>query len=418
MKKTSALLIAALAAIPAVAGAADEPPAQASSLLDAITDGKLLLYLRPRYEYVDQANKPENANAYTMRTLFGWRTKPFHGLSVTAEGINVSHLGNQEFNDNPANRTSPYPTVADPDTTSINQLYVEYLGLPQTDARVGWQSIKLDNLRFLGNVDFRQVMQVFDAAWVENKSIDKLTIQAGYLWRQRNILNQQYRMEMPAFNARYAWQPGNEVVGYAYLQNQDYTGQNTGFSDNSNKIFGLRANGGYPIGERFKLLYTGEYAKQDSYADGNDAIDAHYVHVGAGPQYGDWFVRIDYELLSSNDGRYGFQTPLATLHVFQGWADQFTTTPKQGIQDTYVAAGGKLFGVSLYTELHKFESDSGSIDFGHELDIGLTYPMPFLKGLTGKLEYADYTAGDAVPGDALANKVDVRKFWATLIYQF
>jgi hypothetical protein len=72
----------------------------------------------------------------------------------------------------------------------------------------------------------------------------------------------------------------------------------------------------------------------------------------------------------------------------------------------------------LYTELHWFESDVQSIDFGHELDIGLTYPMPFLKGLAGKLEYADYRAGDPVPGDALANKVDVKKFWVTLVYQF
>jgi hypothetical protein len=99
-------------------------------------------------------------------------------------------------------------------------------------------------------------------------------------------------------------------------------------------------------------------------------------------------------------------------------ADQFLTTPRQGIQDTYVAAGGKLFGVSLYVELHKFESDVDDIDFGNEFDIGLTYPMPFLKGLTGKLEYADYNAGDPVPGDALANKVDVEKFWVTLVYQF
>lgn len=64
----------------------------------------------------------------------------------------------------------------------------------------------------------------------------------------------------------------------------------------------------------------------------------------------------------------------------------------------------------------RFKSDFGSSDFGDELDIGLTYLL--LKGLTGKVEYADYRAGDAVPGDALANKVDVRKFWLTLIYQF
>ena len=76
---------------------------------------------------------------------------------------------------------------------------------------------------------------------------------------------------------------------------------------------------------------------------------------------------------------------------------------------------GKL---AVYVEVHEFKSDAGSIDFGNEFDVGLTYPLDFLKGLTGKLEYANYNAVDRVPGDALANKVDVRKFWATLIYQF
>jgi hypothetical protein len=422
MKKTIALLVTTLVSLGVAmpeALCADEPPAEAATLGEALTGGKLLLNLRPRYEYVDQENKPKDANGFTMRTLFGWRTKPWQGFSVTVEGINVGHTGNRQYNDQPSQAAaSRYPTVADPAMTGINQLYLQYLGLPQTDAKAGWQSIKLDNVRFVGNVEFRQVMQVFDAVGIENKSIDHLTLYAAYFWRQRNILNQQIAMDMPVLNARYTWKPGNDLIAYAYLQDQPRTGQNTGFADNSNQIYGVRANGGYPFGEKLKLLYTAEYAKQDDYADGDARIDAHYMHVGAGPQFGDWFVRVDYELLSSNDGLYGFQTPLGTNHLFQGWADQFLTTPKQGIKDTYVAAGGKLFGVGIYTELHKFESDSGDIDFGHEFDIGLTYAMPFLKGLTGKLEYADYNAGDAVPGDALANKVDVKKFWATLIYQF
>ncbi|HEU5284869.1 MAG TPA: hypothetical protein VFU53_13715, partial [Burkholderiales bacterium] len=161
---------------------------------------------------------------------------------------------------------------------------------------------------------------------------------------------------------------------------------------------------------------TAEYAKQDDYADGDSRIDAEYLHVGAGPQFGNWFVRLDYELLSSNDGVYGFQTPLGTNHLFQGWADQFLTTPRQGIEDLFLVAAGKIGKLAIYAEVHRFESDFGGIDFGEEFDIGLTYPL--WKGLTGKVEYADYNAGDAVPGDALANKVDVRKFWLTLIYQY
>jgi hypothetical protein len=421
MKKTIAALFIGLAGVSGagIACAADAATEEAANLGEAITGGKLLLNLRPRYEHVDQVNKPEDANAFTLRTLLGWRTRPWHGLSATVEGINVTHLGSQRYNDAPSQAASSrYPLVADPDMTGINQLFAQYTGLPETDARVGWQSIKLDNVRFIGNVEFRQVMQVFDAVSVENRSIDKLNVYAAYFWRRRDILGDQGSMDMPVLNLRYTWKPGNDLIGYAYLQDQPKTGQSIGFNDNSNQIYGVRANGSYPLGEKLKLVYTAEYAKQDDYADGDPRIDAEYVHLGAGPQLGNWFLRLDYELLSSNDGVYGFQTPLGTNHLFQGWADQFLTTPRQGIQDYYVAAGGRIGKLALYLEVHQFKSDAGSIDFGNEFDVGLTYPLAFLKGLTGKLEYANYNAVDRVSGDALANKVDVRKFWATLIYQF
>lgn len=419
MKHAIAVFLTGLAAVAGQVPAADDAPLEAASLDEALTGGKLLLNLRPRFEYVDQENKPENANAFTLRTLIGWRTKPWHGLSVTAEAINVTHIGEQNYNDLPANAAaSEYPTVADPDMGGINQLYLQYTGLPQTDAKVGWQSVKLDNVRFVGNVEFRQVMQVFNAVTVQNESIDGLNLYGAYFWRRRDVLDQQKSMDMPVLNLRYAWKPGNDVVGYAYLQDQPDTGQNTGFSDNSNQIFGVRANGAFAFGEKLSLLYTAEYAKQDDYADGDARIDAQYLHLGAGPKFGGWFVRLDYERLGSNDGDYGFQTPLGTNHLFQGWADQFLTTPRQGIQDVYLAAGGKLGKLALYAELHQFDSDQDDIDLGDEIDLGLTYPLTLLKGLTGKLEYADYNAGDAVPGDALANKVDVRKIWVTLIYQF
>ena len=399
------------------AAGADPPSEEAASLEEALTGGKLLLQLRPRWEYVTQENKPEDANALTMRTLLGWRTKPWHGFSVTAEGINVGHFGSQDYNDNPNVTTSPFPTVADPDITQINQLYGEYSGLAQTDIKVGWQAVKLDNLRFVGNVDFRQVMQVFAAAGVENKSIDKLTAYVAYLWRQRNTLGQQLGMQMPIVNLRYAWKPENDLIGYAYLQDQAKTGQNTGtgFANDSNQIYGARVNGAYPFGERWRLLYTAEYAKQDSYADGNALIDADYYHLGIGGKWGEFFARIDQEKLGSNDGLYGFQTPLATLHLFQGWADQFTTTPKEGIRDTYLTAGAKVWRVLLYTELHTFETAFGSFDLGNEFDFGVTWPI--VKWLTAKVEYADYHAGAGGPPPD-TRKVDVQKFWLTLVFQF
>ena len=263
---------------------------------------------------------------------------------------------------------------------------------------MGWQAIKLDNLRFVGNVDFRQVMQVFDAAGIENKSIDKLSVYVAYLWRQRNILGQQLGMQMPVVNLRYGWKPGNDLIGYAYLQNQARTGQNagTGFANGSNQIYGVRANGAYPLGEKWRLLYTAEYAKQDSYADGNSAhrrgllSPRHRREVGRVLR-----ARRPGDARAATTGQYGFQTPLATLHLFQGWADQFTTTPKEGIRDTYLSAGAKVWKLLLYTELHTFESSFGGFDLGNEFDVGVTWPI--VKWLTAKVEYADYHAGAGGP---------------------
>jgi hypothetical protein len=394
-------------------GTADPLLAQglsAGSPIDAIGNGKLTLTLRPRYEHVEQDGKPENADAFTMRTLLGWRTGQWHELSVYVEGINVGHLGPEHYNDDPA-RVSAYPLVADPDSGDINQMYVDYTGISNTTVRAGRQSIKLDNVRFIGNVEFRQVMQVFNAVTVENNSLPNTRLYAGYLMREKTVFDTQRDINEPIFNARYTWKPNNVVVGYAYLQDQANTGQATGFADNSNKIVGLRADGNYPIRAQWGLLYTGEYAKQDSYSGGDPRIDADYHHIGLGVQWKDTFVRLDREQLGSNNGLYGFQSPLGTNHLFQGWADLFLTTPKQGIRDTYLAAGGKLRKATFYGEYHWYRSDFGNFDFGSELDVAVSYPL--LKSLVAKVEFADYRAGDAISA-----KVDTRKIWITFIYSY
>jgi hypothetical protein len=382
----------------------------ASNPVEAIGNGKLILNLRPRYEHVEQDGKPENADAFTMRTLLGWRTGKWQGLSVYIEGINVGHLGPQRYNDDPA-RTSPYPLVADPDSGDVNQMYADYTGIPGTTVRAGRQSIKLDNVRYIGNVEFRQVMQVFNAVTVENVSLPNTRLYAGYLMRQKTVFDTQRDINEPIFNARYTWMPNNALVAFAYLQDQANTGQATGFADNSNKIVGLRADGLYPVSGPWGLLYTAEYAKQDSYSGGDPRIDADYYHIALGVQWKDMFLRIDQEKLGTNQGVYAFQTPLGTNHLFQGWADLFLTTPRQGIRDTYVAAGAKLHKATLYGEYHRYRSDLGNIDYGSEIDLAVSYP--FLKSLTGKIELADYHAGDAISG-----KVDTRKIWLTLIYSY
>ena len=177
----------------------------------------------------------------------------------------------------------------------------------------------------------------------------------------------------------------------------------------------MRADGAYPLNETFKLLYTAEFAKQNDYADGDSRIDADYMRAGIGAGWGGYYVRLDQEQLSSNNGVYAFQTPLGTNHLFQGWADLFLTTPTIGIRDTFLSAGATVAKAKILAEYHDFKSDFGSVHFGTELDIGVTYPIA--KGLNGKIEYASFREGDVL-APATARKRDTDKLWLTLIYNF
>jgi hypothetical protein len=393
------------------AQAADPAPRSAETIGQAITGGKLGFNLRPRYEFVDQDGKEKEAHALTNRTLLGWRTSPYREFSAFAEVINVLRIGEQRYNDTPT--PSPvYPTVADPENTDFNQLYLDYTGLPQTKIRAGRMSVKLDNVRFVGNVEFRQVMQVFNGVMLENRSIRALELNYAHFQRVKNIFAQQKQTRIDLFRAAWTFMPESQLVGFAYFQDQPNTGQSTGFADNSNRIVGVRANGAYPLGQATKLIYTAEYAVQDDYAGGDDRIDASYWRLGGGAQWGATFVRLDHDSLGSNNGLYGFQTPLGTNHLFQGWTDLFLTTPAQGIRDTYVTAGTDVKGVKLYTEVHDFRSDFGSIRYGWEVDLRAAYA--FDKRLTGQVEYAHFREDDQLAG--AARKPDTDRLWLTLIF--
>ena len=212
------IFLSVLLAVFAAPAAADDG---AASLADAITGGKLLLNLRPRYEHVEQDGKPYDANALTLRTLLGWETATYRGFSATAQLLDVGRA-NENYNDTKNGRTQ-FPVVADPDDTDINQLYLDYTGLADTRLRVGKQSIKLDNVRFIGNVEFRQVMQVFTGATLENRSLPNTTLYAGHLSRLKTVFGDQQEIRLDILHAAYEWKPGNVLVGYGYFHDSAKT---------------------------------------------------------------------------------------------------------------------------------------------------------------------------------------------------
>lgn len=425
------LALALLGAFLTNTSAADAPPTTPpppASLAEAITGGKLILNFRPRYEYVDQDGKTDTSNAFTLRTLVGWQTLEWNHLSAKIELINVSRANDNYF-DNArgvanATKSAQYPTVADPDDTDINQLYLDFSGIPGTKIRLGRQSVKLDNVRFIGNVEFRQVMQVFDGVALTNNSLPDTELYLAYFDRVKQVSTKLRQDNTTIAHAAYKLSPTETLTGYAYLYDMENI---PAASDNSTKTLGLRADGSHKINDQWKVLYTAEYAKQDDYKGGSTLINNHYYKIGAGAGYGNWFARVDQELLSGNSGGKAFQTPLGTNHLFQGWADLFLTTPNQGIRDTFITAGGKFMDVNLLAEYHWIDSDrdfttpAGALtgsSYGTELDVSAAYTYD--KNWMGKVEYARFSEDDNYGATiaAASRKRDTDKLWLTVVYNF
>jgi hypothetical protein len=418
MKLSKKLIgIALLSAISSLA-TADEA-AQATSLSEAIADGKFSGNLRLRWENVDQDGLTKDANAFTLRTLVGYETKPFHGFSVNTEVYGLSPLGDN-YNDakkgDPITRRRAYPVVADPEDYDFHQIYLQWANA-DNKVKFGRQNMILDNWRYVGDVRFRQNWAVFNGLSLVNTSLPKTTVTLAHFEQLKQITTKIQDADIEIANVSYAITPKTSLTGYGYFI--DWEGR--ALKASSSKTYGLRLDGEQAINGQWGALYTAEYAQQDDYKDGSKNIDNDYYRIGGGLSYGGWFLRLDQEKLSANSKGSAFQTPLGTNHLFQGWADVFLATPGTGIEDTMLIAGGKLFGAKIKAEYHWINSDrnfakagGGTGDqYGTELDLGIYYPIN--KQLTGSLEYADFKEDDVL---AAGRKRDVQKIWVTAMYQF
>jgi len=408
------IFLAGLLALPVCAQAAD-------GLLDAIRHGKSMTNFRLRHEHVDQANRPETANALTLRSLVGWQTADFHDFSLAAQLIDVAKF-RDDYDERdqgiPQTGRAGHPIIADPDVTDVNQLYLDWKGLDRTRIRLGRQQVNLDNTRFIGDIGFRQVMQVFDGVSLLNSSLPDTELYAAHFHRVRQVSARHRQGALDIAHARHRLSATASLTAYGYFADFENPtvapinvfGPDT---DQSSKTLGLRLDGSHVLSGAWKLPYTAEYARQTDHADGDSRIDAHYARLGGGAMFDGWYLRFDYERLSSNDGRYAFQTPFGTNHLFQGWADLFLVTPAQGMRDRYLSFGGKpLASLQLSGEYHVFKSDQGSIDYGKELDLAIAYSVN--DRLQAKLEYARFREDDRLADPA--RKPDTEKLWLTLLY--
>jgi len=354
--------------IPLFAGAAENSP----DLAAAITSGEANVAIRYRYEYVDQDGFSENANASTARLRLNYRTGSWNNWSAFGEFDHVFQVLLRDFNS--GGGTSPgrtqYPVVADPSGSDLNQLYLDYASVSDWKLRLGRQRILLDNHRFVGNVGWRQNGQTFDGLTLTTDAISKTALSYSYVNHVRRIFGDgspvgKNKVDAHFLNAKVAINDNWSVVPYLYYLDYD----DPASAANSTATVGARIAGKVTAGDG-TISLVGEFATQSDAANNPVNYDAQYFHVNAlWALSGRLSLGLSLESLGGDSAPGGaFRTPLATLHPFQGWADQFLSTPDGGIDDLYVTAKYKAGDWNLTGVYHDFSAETGSTDFGTEFD--------------------------------------------------
>lgn len=394
----------------------------ADVVTDAIKNGKATFQVRPRFEFVDDDGvaTADPAKAFTVRTVLGYKTAPVSGITAYLEAEDIRALGD-DYNVPVVQPKAKYANVVDPEGTAINQAWLAGYGF-----KLGKQKLVFNNARFIGDVAWRQDDQTFTALGYEKaKLISWLDLQAAYATKVSLVNSQEADIRLPVVNLKAKTPVGaNVTLFWAGLDGREAKGLTPAAA-------GLLANMGSDKGREYRVvridgkkggvLYDLSYGKQTQYADGTTANvpDADYHDIQLGYDFGPVVVKLQQETLEK-----GFQTPLATLHAFNGWADRFLVTPGTGatpfggLVDRNIKFSGKAAGLNLALALHRFEADTGSVDYGNEIDfsVGKTF-TPNWSGMI-KVAQFDGTGDIKAPAAQTAYSKDLTKAWVQIDYKF
>ncbi len=384
--------------------------AEANSVAEAVKQGTVKVDARLRYEMVDQDDAAKDADALTLRTRLTFETAQVNGFSGLIEFEDSRDVfGVNDYNDTNG-KNSDHAKIVDPNTTELDQAFIRYQN-DMVKATVGRQVITMDNHRFVGHVGWRQDRQTFDGVNLIHTPTKDLSLQYVYINQRNRIFGEEKDVDSEDHLVNLGWKTGlGKLTAYAYLLDNDQV-------DNDNlDTYGVRFAGKTKAAD-MPLNYQFEYAMQENEA--NDA-DTNYYLAEVGTAFMGVNAKLGYEVLGSDDGKGGFATPLATLHKFNGWADQFLGTPTEGLQDMYINLSTKVLGGKFAVVYHDFTTDhefagNTSDDAGSEFDVA--FSKKFGKNYNAGIKYAAFSAGDA-KFQKVANgvatykaKVDADKVW-------
>ena len=352
---------------------------------------------RLRYEFADETARPDDAHGVTQLVRIAAESRPVPRLTVLVEGEAVFALVDR-FDDGTGNDPAR-PVILDPGGLELNRALVSYRILDEANITIGRQKLNLDDQRFIGSSAFRQNDLTLDGVHLSSRLPGSATLQAGYFRRA----NRPPGGDNPAGRLRgdsyYANLNLPTLLGrlgafhYAFDVGIDAGG--TAIDIFSSQTSGVRLDGRWD-GDRSGLEWEASYARQTDFAANPVDYSADYYLGGLRAYAGRYELGGRLEVLGAGDGQ-SFQTPVGTLHRFQGFADVFLVTPPDGIIDAQVSgqaalgSAGPFEKITLALAQHWFGAERGDAVYGRETDVSLTASVAAFELA---LVLADYRAED------------------------
>jgi len=350
---------------------------------------------RLRYEFAARDDTSLDANGLTQSLRLGIETPFLSRFSALVEGEAVFAIVD-DFDDGLGNEPDR-PVILDPNSFELNRAQITARVAEQAFVTVGRQRLGIDDQRFVGTFAFRQNDQTFDAAHASWRTPGGSTFQGGYINRVNRALgadnpNGRFRGDSYFVNANLQT-PFGRVGAFHYALDLE-TGP-TGSLDNANssQTSGARFDGRWHRNE-FGLDVEVSYAQQKDFANNPVDYEADYWLVGARAFAGPVSAGFRAESLGGGDGQ-SFQTPIATLHQFQGEADIFLVTPIDGVRDLEASIRWNVGSLGLFESIrfgvnfHWFDAERGNTAYGTEIDLSLRAAV---QDFGVALVYANYQA--------------------------
>lgn len=362
------------------------------------TTKPLALSLRGRLAQMEQL---DTGQAASYRLRLSWQQP----LSKTLEGkVAFDHIATGwQDNHSDGVRFNGMPTIPDAPSTQVNEAWIN--GHWQAlELKIGKQRVHFENQRHLGSNGFWQNEQTFDAAHLNYAVGMSSALQLNYLSKAHRITGPKAgTLLQPSdnnFSDLNGVRPANlrgehdlktfaavlkttildfNKLGIYYIDNNNLTAPTLNY-----RSLGANYQWRYAFGAAKAFIEADLSVQQRSqvshipYTRFKGAVNTHR-----------WLFAIEQEQLGSKENT-PYITPMASLHDFQGFADQFTTTPEQGVTDNSLQ-GQYTYGqykVAIFA--HHFTRYSSTHFLGKELDIDIK--LPDIKQIKMHFRYAYFWA--------------------------